>query len=493
MDPFLHSLDNVIKAEDITKIEEMMMNNTVRFFDSPYIAEYYKRLKNVPVQEPSNQVVLAWLAFLSGDFMAHYNLVMHVDFNQLNDVMKGLYLDLKALSKIFGTLDERIKLSLEALHYVSQDKGFYKAYAFSVHANLIFLKDQIRDAASYFEQSFELFFKEKIYFQASVALSNALFNYICLAQFDHVIEKAEHTLMLTSSFQSIEKMYWEVICMPLGAAHVMMNKPSLALDCLDRAYRAIDHMGLVHMHGNLEIYYMKAYILLNDQDSLKAFVNKTITLFEHTHMEVMQMVITYGKIMSNHPTKQAEIERLENIVLSEKKMRPLTLESILHLCLTEGCHIDFFEPLISYIESYRYAGDLMSLQTALLHLGEYYYVKNDVQKAKVILEEAIEMYHKKQLRAPFFLYPYQCESLIRKLDPTIYKRAPKLDDIDALTNRELDILDLINQGKSNGEISNILFISEGTVKWHINHILAKLGVKNRVEALNKAKSLKLIK
>lgn len=493
MDTFLQTLDQVIKSEDITKIEDMMMNNAVRFFDSPYIAKYYQRLKNIPVKEPSNQVVLAWLAFLSGDFMAHHHLITNVDFDKLSTVMKGLYLDLKALSKIFGTLDERIEISLKALKYVENDEGFYKAYAYSIHANLIFLKNEIRNAATYFEQSFELFFKEKIYFQASVALSNALFNYVCLAQFDHVIQKAEQTLMLTSSFQSEEKMYWEVICLPLGAAHVMMNKPSLALDCLDRAYRAIDHMNLVHMHGNLEIYYMKSYLLLNDQERLKAFVNQTIQLFEHTHMEVMQRVITYGKIMCNHPTKQAEIERLENIILNQKEMRPLTLESIAYVCLNENCQIDFYKTMLEYIKTYRYSGDLISLQMILLQLADYYYVNSEMSKARVILEEAIEMYHKKHIKAPFFLYQYHCETLIRKLDPTIYKREPKPKEEDALTNRELDILDLINQGKSNQEISNILFISEGTVKWHINHILSKLSVKNRVEAIHKAKIMKLLK
>lgn len=493
MDTFLQTLDHVIKTEDITKIEDMMMNNTVHFFDSPYIAQYYQRLKNVKLKTPSNQVVLAWLAFLSGDFMAHYHLITGVDFNELSVEMKGLYLDLKALSKIFGTLDERIEISLEALQYVEKDQGFYKAYAYSVHANLIFLKNEIRNAASYFEESFELFFKEKIYFQASVALSNALFNHVCLAQFDHVIEKATHTLMLTSSFQSEEKMYWEVICLPLGAAHVMMNKPSLALDCLDRAYRAIDHMNLVHMHGNLEIYYIKSYLLLNDQEKLKAFVNQTIKLFEHTHMEVMQRVITYGKIVSNHPAKQAEIERLENIVLTDQQMRPLSVESLAYICLNEACQLDIYNTMLEYIKAYRYSGDLISLQMILLQIADYYYIHDDMTKARVILEEAIEMYHKKQIKAPFFLYTYHCETLIRKLDPTIYKREPKANDVDALTNRELDILDLIYQGKNNLEISHILFISEGTVKWHINHILSKLGVKNRVEAIHKAKSMKLLK
>lgn len=52
-----------------------------------------------------------------------------------------------------------------------------------------------------------------------------------------------------------------------------------------------------------------------------------------------------------------------------------------------------------------------------------------------------------------------------------------------LTNRELEVLELLSQGYSNVKISQSLFISEATVKKHITSILGKLGVKNRVEAV----------
>jgi two-component system, NarL family, response regulator len=53
----------------------------------------------------------------------------------------------------------------------------------------------------------------------------------------------------------------------------------------------------------------------------------------------------------------------------------------------------------------------------------------------------------------------------------------------ALTERELQVLRLMAQGKSNQEIGSDLFIAEGTVKFHINHILNKLGVNDRTQAV----------
>ena len=53
---------------------------------------------------------------------------------------------------------------------------------------------------------------------------------------------------------------------------------------------------------------------------------------------------------------------------------------------------------------------------------------------------------------------------------------------DRLTAREVEVLRLLAQGKSNREIADVLVISYNTVERHINHIFAKTGVANRVEA-----------
>ena len=61
-----------------------------------------------------------------------------------------------------------------------------------------------------------------------------------------------------------------------------------------------------------------------------------------------------------------------------------------------------------------------------------------------------------------------------------------------LSEREIELLRLIASGLSNKEIGETLFITEGTVKNHITHILGKLGVRDRIQAVLKAKELGLI-
>jgi two-component system, NarL family, response regulator LiaR len=55
-----------------------------------------------------------------------------------------------------------------------------------------------------------------------------------------------------------------------------------------------------------------------------------------------------------------------------------------------------------------------------------------------------------------------------------------------LTQREHDVLRMMASGKSNQEIADALFVSLGTVKVHVTHILAKLGVKSRSAATDYA-------
>lgn len=92
------------------------------------------------------------------------------------------------------------------------------------------------------------------------------------------------------------------------------------------------------------------------------------------------------------------------------------------------------------------------------------------------LAQAIRFVHKG--------YTQMGPGLLEKIVPKIQSSeplSPKLPEpkLDLLTDREQDVLRLIAIGSTNREIAQQLYISEGTVKTHVTHLLNRLNLKNR--------------
>ncbi len=78
-------------------------------------------------------------------------------------------------------------------------------------------------------------------------------------------------------------------------------------------------------------------------------------------------------------------------------------------------------------------------------------------------------------------------SVTRAVIAELVRRSPsrpqQTAELATLTDREREVLTLLTRGRANSEIADQLVVSEATVKTHITHLLMKLGVRDRVQAV----------
>src|SRR5262249_5021111 len=79
-----------------------------------------------------------------------------------------------------------------------------------------------------------------------------------------------------------------------------------------------------------------------------------------------------------------------------------------------------------------------------------------------------------------------------KANRTVLRSAPQQDLLDPLSLRELEVLHLMAQGATNGEIALTLGLAVETIKRHVSNILSKLGAGNRTQAAARAHELGLL-
>ena len=74
------------------------------------------------------------------------------------------------------------------------------------------------------------------------------------------------------------------------------------------------------------------------------------------------------------------------------------------------------------------------------------------------------------------------QELMRALRHVSEGSCGSYDLIEPLTDREQEVLQLLSTGLSNRDMATVLFVAESTIKTHVEHILSKLGVSDRVQA-----------
>lgn len=177
----------------------------------------------------------------------------------------------------------------------------------------------------------------------------------------------------------------------------------------------------------------------------------------------------------------------------EIEQQPISL-ALVDLGLPDGNGIELIEKLrtldnnamILVISAWSTQESLFSAIKA----GATGYVLKERDDAEVLLSI------RSILRGGAPIDPFIAQEILKQISAAVLPAAHDqkiLDaDMELLTNRETEILNLVAQGMSNREIAEQLFVSKYTVESHIKHIYRKLSVTKRTKAVSAARSLGIL-
>ena len=182
--------------------------------------------------------------------------------------------------------------------------------------------------------------------------------------------------------------------------------------------------------------------------------------------------------------------------------------SLARVALAEGnweAGIRALEQLGTSAESGERFGDLIEIlilqALALQGRGDMLLARSILQKSLTLAEpegyvrtfaeegepmrKLLENYMRSSSGLPS-AYAERLLSAMRESRPTAAIGERTEEPLEPLTARELDVLRLLVEGRSNRQISQALILSEGTIKFHVHNVLQKLGVHSRSEAIARA-------
>ena len=443
------------------------------------------------------------LAFLCGDHNKSWQILNSIEIKDLDGCYESsTYYALKSLSGF--TCDQTdvlkyAKLSLDILP--EDDSSFYAANAKLTYAQVLSSVNKYREAADLFYSAYTLFCAKEIYFTAAVSLVNYLLNRYKLGDFKYVIEECNKVLASHSDFKGNCEEYWNVAKLPLGMCCFELNMQNLAIKYLSEARACIDNLNLLHMHGLVEVYLIKSYYLLGDKSSVDDLIRQANSDFGHMLYSSNDLLLCAFRVLSDllQPSQelQSDIERLElEYINNRTKAYSIIPEMLSYLKFKNMSDAVTIDDITELLEKFRFWGNVPNIQLFLVLLAEIYFNQNEHKQASECLKEAAAIYQEYGIYASFLMYPFNSCALLKSINKSLYKKIDirsKESDISVrssiLSKKEKEIIQLMAAGNNNEEISKSLFISVGTVKWHINNIFSKLEADNRVKAIERARAL----
>ena len=450
----LNALKLHISVGDYEGVNDWIASHYTALFNPTFLKDIHTLLGACDNTSLNNfsRLIKAWIAFTYGDNIELSKIMLAINRETLTQSCECSLMD--ALYALCGDLfalteTEKMTYGKRALSVLNDDEeSLFYANANLTLGQLCASQNLYRDAADYFQTAHAVFGGLDCVFLMILADVNRLINLFKLGAYHTVIDDANRAIHRFASFTTIEaksenedEPLHTIYHLPIGMSLVEMGKLDLSLHHLNKTRDTFEKLAFFHMHGLVEWTYLKALFLKKSYPSLTLELARLREKFGAMHAVFLDAIFDYYDLLIAHEMSQ-------------------TLDTVK------------YQKTVMLLEKYTHQFNMLTVEmmvTLQLHKIHVFFSKDAIIKLHASVSN-------------FGLIPLI--AMVSQL------QNQSTHDI---TDRELDILALAAKGLSNDAIGKTLFITTGTVKWHLNNLYSKLDVKNRVQAIEEAKRLNIIR
>jgi LuxR family maltose regulon positive regulatory protein len=413
-----------------------------------------------------------------------------------------------------GDLNRSINLSREALEHLDPDDLFFRNLTLNVLGQILEMKSDVAGAVEIYRQAFILSQKTDDQLGTLVIFTNLIFAL-------NELGKRTQALSLCQEFAADPK--WssapgfdlsDGVHLPWSLLSFEANLLELAFEQINRTLQGLELVNiaqgklwaqfitgsillanhnyerlaevtsqgrmLAERSGSNTVHYAwfdmldaQADLLRGDLAAVEKWArSRNFTPLDSPHHWFEQQYFTYARLLiaqgNTTEAKQLLNSMLANAEIGQRLRKLITIHLL--LALTESVD-DKREEMYSHLE--------IALDLAVPQ--DYFRAFLDEGQALIDLLSAVRR------KAPEFI-----DRLLAEQGSYSDQSIALIHSYEILSDRENEVLHLVARGYSNREIAAALFVTLGTVKKHLNNIFGKLQVKNRTEAVARARELQLM-
>jgi LuxR family maltose regulon positive regulatory protein len=260
-----------------------------------------------------------------------------------------------------------------------------------------------------------------------------------------------------------------------------------AIECLDDAIQIYEHKkdALVFKPPSLSAFKSRCLLAINRPDSAKVVLDDTEQLKSILPLNLEDIRLCQVRTLIK---QKAYKEALDQALCLEDSTK--TKQHLFHLIQAR---------FLIAIASYKLGNETQATNAINLSLREAakdgfiaIYLNEHSDTAKILALAETASLPDSYLQRLSTELGIQREYLVQQELPGAAALEGNLQLLEPLSQRELEVLRLIDEGLANKEIARKLSLAPATVKAHIRNIYGKISAKSRTEALSKARQLQLI-